>query len=223
MYGAIAWDYDGPIVNARISAYDFMKKLCEKHNKPFPYKTPEDLTQDFKAPFPLTYEMLGFNWKTEKGMIWKEYIKYCEATPKVLVPGAKKIIRELQARDRPQGIASDSRAQDIKSDLERFGIAGAFETVASSCETGDTRKLKPNSDAIIIYREHLQIPFEDILFVGDLETDLQQALRDGTAFCGIGWGLTPPSKMEELIRRHKEEEPDRFHYISKPEELLQVA
>ena len=69
-----------------------------------------------------------------------------------------------------------------------------FDVVQGQTET---IKKKPSPDGVYLISEKLGIPVEDMLYVGDTDTDMQTGKNAGAFTVGVLWGFRDRTELEE--------------------------
>jgi phosphoglycolate phosphatase len=87
-------------------------------------------------------------------------------------------LEALKARGIRRAI-STSRSANVKYLLKKFGLESFFELVVT---TRDVQNPKPHPESIEKILQHFSLEKEEVLFVGDSETDRRAALAAGVKF-----------------------------------------
>lgn len=105
-----------------------------------------------------------------------------------LRPQAKEFLSCLQTSDIRTGLVSNVGKKALEKGIEKLGLSSLFNTLVSR---NDVRHLKPNSEGIRLALNHLDIPKEKALFVGDSIDDIQAAKEAGLRVVIILGGENP--------------------------------
>jgi len=179
----VVFDLDGTILHTWPSQFEWFKKACELHNKPFPYKTPAELREVYKEPVvPDFYESLGFNWEQDKGQLWKEYTEHRSGIPPILVPGIEEVLRSLHKNNFRLAIASNSNRLEIETHLTRLGVRDLFSAIQGP-EEG--MKPKPSPDILLKVLEDLKCKPNRAAYVDDTPAGVQAANEVGMFSVGV--------------------------------------
>lgn len=117
------------------------------------------------------------------------------------------LLKELKEQGVPMAIVSNKPDSEVKTLNKRF--FGDYVQVA----LGETEGLerKPAKDLVVKAQKELGMDFEDAIYVGDSEVDLQTARNAGLSCISVTWGFRDKPFLEERGA-------DRF--INNPAELL---
>jgi len=223
---AVICDYDGFLVDSGPVRREFYRYLCRKYGKEMPEKKLQKLdynglsicrpyrfkeTENIVLPAETIYDLMGFDWEKDKGMIWDEFIEYFLKHPPLMFPGIKKSLIRLKAKDFKIALATSNSRELVLPFIERKGLEHVFDVVVTK---ENVEKPKPYPDMLVKCSEGLGIPREKCLYGGDEIADLMAAKLAGIAVVGAGYGLTPQEVMLQFINK------DRF--VERPEDLADV-
>jgi phosphoglycolate phosphatase len=105
-----------------------------------------------------------------------------------LRPQAKEFLNSLRASDIRTGLVSNVGKKAIEEGIKKLGLSSVFNILVSR---NDVRHLKPNGEGIRLALNHLDIPAEKALFVGDSIDDIQAAKEAGLRVIIILGGENP--------------------------------
>ncbi len=108
----------------------------------------------------------------EAGRLWNRY--YRRQKP-VLLPGARRVLRQLGRRFTLALVTSGSRAR-VSRQLRRFGLVEHF--AARVCSE-DARRRKPHPAPLELALRRLRLGPEACVYVGDAPEDIEMARRAG--------------------------------------------
>jgi len=96
-------------------------------------------------------------------------------------PGIREVLETL-ARHLPLAVATN-RGGSLTEILDHFGLAGYFTTLVTS---RDVPRPKPYPDMLLEAANRLDLPAEELLFVGDSKLDRDAAAAAGMPFVAYG-------------------------------------
>jgi putative hydrolase of the HAD superfamily len=92
-----------------------------------------------------------------------------------IVPEVRAAVADLRAAGVPVALCTNA-TDDLRSDLEMFGLVGAFDAVVGSCEIG---AVKPMREFYLAASDAVRTPVQDCLFVDDVERNVAGARAVG--------------------------------------------
>lgn len=218
----VIFDYDGVIVDSFRDQFDMFDKLCKIKGIKFPYRTPEELRENYVEPFPAMYEKIGFNWKRDRDEIYRLYNEHKRETKISLVEGIDKVIIEL-AKDYKLGIASSNSRLIIMRSLTSNNIEHCFSTIVTEEDLklqNPEPRFKPDPDSIIITLEKMELEPEETVYVGDQPTDAVASMRVAE-FRGkavhpilVSYGYAAKDKLKNAI--------DEKYIADSPEDIVRI-
>ena len=205
---AIIFDFDGVINNGVEVHYDFYRDLCKSHKIKPPFSSKEEFREWFDPlDYKTNYQNLGISLKDPKNIPYKEYIKQAGIP---LVKGIKEIIEKL-SKKYVLAIVSTNHKEIIEHQLEDYGIIKFFRVVMGN---GDVFKIKPHPQALLKCLEKLKLDNRDVIYIGDMVSDIETARNAKTKIISVTWGW---SSKEEL----RKAQPD--FVVDNPKELYSIV
>lgn len=105
---------------------------------------------------------------------WTEEVKkecletYRNHQPEIqLYDGVRQLLEELRSQNVKIGIITDGRPEGQRRKLEALGLYDLVDSVMITDELGSERFRKPNDIAFRIMQTRFQIPYDQMLYVGD--------------------------------------------------------
>jgi HAD superfamily hydrolase (TIGR01549 family) len=93
---------------------------------------------------------------------------YRSQMPRIsLYPGVKELIACLRSQGIQIGIITDGRPEGQRNKLEALGLYQLVDSVLITDELGSERFRKPNDIAFRIMQTRFNVPYEQMLYVGD--------------------------------------------------------
>lgn len=216
MYNAAIFDFDGVILDSFQDQYKWFRHISSVLEKKFPYKNIDEFKEDYREPvYPDMYRFLGFDWDSEKNIIWKEYNQH-KANAKIeLFDDIQDTIKELNKRGINLAIASSNTHDAIYKHLRNNNLDIYFQAVVckedlpvENCEP----LLKPNPACIMLALNKLQNP-TNAIYIGDQPSDIIATKRAGIASAAVTYGY---SSKEKLL----EHSPD--YVVDNPKQILEL-
>jgi len=125
-------------------------------------------------------------------------------------PGIPETLAALVGKRIPLSILSNKPHDSTQEVVRKFFPDIDFAAVFGA---RDDVPVKPDPDGALEIAALLQIPPEEILYVGDTNTDMQTAEAAGMYAVGVLWGFRTPEELRENGARV---------LISRPSELLDL-
>jgi len=97
----------------------------------------------------------------------------------------------VQAQGIPMAIVTSKGQHRAQAQLEKLGWSAYFQTVIGKV---DGRASKPNPEPLLLACQHMDVPVQRAMMLGDGEADMKAATRAGC----IGVGLTHSFSEAEL-------------------------
>jgi phosphoglycolate phosphatase len=131
-------------------------------------------------------------WNTLYGFISENHLKHI-----TLIDGALELIETLQCHGFPMGVVSNKRNDVLRKEIEHLGWQKYF---GSYFGAGVAAKDKPAGDPLFYALEHHpeEISINDVIYVGDTESDLGCAQEAG---CPCAFILHPPQRYD-LVEKY---------------------
>ncbi|HEX6989062.1 MAG TPA: HAD-IA family hydrolase, partial [Bacillota bacterium] len=104
------------------------------------------------------------------------------------VPGAVEAVAALRSAGLRLAVVTTKRREMAERGLRLMGLAGAFDAVIAF---EDVSAHKPDPEGIFRALDHMAVPPEAALMVGDTPADLLAARRAGVTPVAVGWALAP--------------------------------
>ncbi len=108
--------------------------------------------------------------------------------------GMEDVVEALHARGLRQGVLSNKPEVFTKACVERFFPKGQLDPVWGLVEG---RAKKPDPQGALEMAKEWGLEPEDILYVGDTNTDMQTAVAAGMFALGVTWGFRPKEELLE--------------------------
>lgn len=108
-------------------------------------------------------------------------------------PGAKEFVQELEEKGYLLGVITNKTQITAEEIMGKYFPENHFSLLWGN---NGKRPLKPSLDSARLACETLDLRPEEILFVGDGDTDMEFASKAGFAACGVTWGYRPRAVLE---------------------------
>jgi phosphoglycolate phosphatase len=105
--------------------------------------------------------------------------------------GAKEVLKELYTKGIVLGVASNKFSHFSRGALKHLGVSDYFKSVLGA---GDVPRNKPFPDMIHTALKEMDLPPEDVVFVGDTLTDIETGKQAGVDVYALPTGFH--SKLE---------------------------
>ena len=110
-------------------------------------------------------------------------------------PGATELLRHLTANGYLVGMITNKSEYQAEYLMHHYFPETDFVIIWGN---NGTRPLKPSPESGRLACETLGLQPEEILFVGDGDTDNKFAVNNGFVSCGVSWGYRDPSLLRQL-------------------------
>ena len=187
MFKLVIFDLDGTLI-------DSMSAIMGPLNLTFselglgPYEWKNDIERFFGKTFDIWAETLlkeggKFSKENLKMMIDKMWDNYYRSGIKEikLQEGTEEILEFLKKKGVKMAVATNMITRHAETILSRFNISEYFEKV---CTASDLSRGKPHTDQFECIMKNIKAEKNEILMVGDSETDIEFARN-----CGISMAL----------------------------------
>lgn len=186
----VIFDLDGTLIEAYEAIYLGLKEALQQFGKEiFPYS---DLKKYLKADLEGTLDPFFSPEEMRKGIpiMRKKYEEvYLEKTH--FLDGARKVLDSLHSKGILLGAASNKFGRFSRGALTHLGVMDYFKSVIGA---GDVSRNKPFPDMIHASLREMNLPPEEVIFVGDTLTDIETGKQAGVDVYALPTGFH--SKME---------------------------
>lgn len=109
-----------------------------------------------------------------------------------LRPNTKEVLTFLKTHGIKAGLVSNVGRRALEGAIKKLGLASFFDVIMTR---NDVQQLKPSGEGIRLALRCLEIPKEEVLFVGDSIDDIQAAKDAGLRVIIILGGENPGSEL----------------------------
>jgi len=208
MIEALLWDLDGTILDTSdliFNSYRFAFEKILKKNV-----SDDETLQHFGKP--LEHVMISYSSDRSRELVeaYREYNLSNHDSSVHPFPGIRDTLSNLQRQRFRQVVVTSKTVQLASWGLELFDLKQYIETVIG-LESTDMHK--PSPEPALEALKWLRMQPNNVLFVGDSETDYKCAHSAGIAFIAAMWGPNP-GRMSEIDADFKIEDPrDLLHIV----------
>ncbi len=192
MIKAVAFDFDGTMVDSARIIWEMFRNLAKKHKKRFnvPLK-------GFKEWFDSTWEnnfyKMGFSKKEVREIIKKREIT-SDYSKVRLFSGIGLVVKKLKKKNLKLYVFSTTEKEKIKKVLRKFGLLKCFEDIFSTeLKYSDKKRLLRN-----LLRKY-KLNKKEVVVVGDTKEDIISAKKNGLKVVSVSYGWNP----KYLLKKHK--------------------
>jgi len=193
----LIFDLDGTLIEAYEAIYLGLAEAFRSFERPiFP---PTDLKRNLKADLEATFAPFFSSEEVSRAIpiFRKKYEEvYLEKTR--FLDGAKRVLESLVQKGVSLAIASNKLGRFSRSTLTHLEVAGYFRSILGA---GDGLRNKPFPDLILASLKEIDLPPENVVFVGDSVEDIEAGRRAGVDVYAVPTGSH--SKLELSQTRPK--------------------
>ncbi|WP_332237215.1 HAD family hydrolase [Sporolactobacillus sp. KGMB 08714] len=106
--------------------------------------------------------------------------------------GIRQLLSQLSKMDLKLGIVTSRTTQEMKDEIDRFGITPFFDSIITA---SDTTKHKPSPEPIQKALEVLNARPEEAIYIGDSIYDMQSAYGSQVLFALAKWGAKENNQL----------------------------
>ena len=229
-YTHVVFDIDETLVHSASSALVGLDRLLEKRG--LPARTPEQRRMGVGATPPSVERELGI--AVDEGFVeeWVDEITPVYAREARLFDGVETMLRTLASDGVSLGIVTNELSREVRQNFGQLGVLTCFSTIVAR---DDCLSAKPGPEPLIAYCEQAGARPDQVLYVGDSETDAACARAADVDFALCCWGASPshrhiravsyamsPWHVVELVRRERSVD-EREPWLSWARELEAIA
>ena len=122
--------------------------------------------------------------------------------------GIPELLDQLEERSTPKAILSNKYHEGTSTIVRYFFQNWRFDQVYGA---RDGLPIKPDPTAAWDIARQLDIPSEQIIYLGDTPSDMKTAVNAGMLPVGAGWGFRPKAELQKA---------GAFEVLEKPADLL---
>lgn len=193
---AVLFDLDGTLLDTHDALLASFRYATRKVLGP----AAESLTEQqlmAKVGQPLDTQMWDFTDDREvHDMLLEEYRAHNDQVHDSLVrpfPGIPELVGRLRAADVPLGVVTSKRHYMALRGLNLFDLADYFAFLVGS---DDFPEHKPAPGPVAYGCELLDLPAEEVLYVGDSPFDMMAGNGAGCPTAAVTWGMFPVGVLE---------------------------
>lgn len=177
----IVWDLDGTILDTEPAIIETYRRLFMKYGKESDFdqtKQLEVLGPPLRKMFPIYFkdqdvEKLIEEYREINYELHKDYVKPMK--------NAKEVLEALYKDGYRMAIVSTKMKSGVEFGLGLFDMNKYFEVIVGE---GDVSKGKPDPEGIIQACKMMNVSHDDLIYIGDSNTDIQAATSAGAYSIG---------------------------------------
>lgn len=127
--------------------------------------------------------------------MWEEYVLHYRencTTFTAYYPGVREFLKDLDAKKYKIGVITNKTQKTAERVINHYFPDVYFDLLWGN---NGVRPLKPSIESAKLACETLELEPDEILFVGDGDTDMEFASRAGFIACGVTWGYRPKETL----------------------------
>jgi phosphoglycolate phosphatase len=207
-FKAIAFDYDGTLFDTRPAIIHCISRAFEETGRRKPAEDAVWQTVRSGVALPDTFLMLDEGLRGDRAAL-QDHIHiyrtiYLDEGTSLIRPfaGAKEVLHELHGRGIKCLVVSNKGMAAIRRSLDENGLSSLIDLVLGD-EPGLPRKPDPAMLTDRVLPRYPQFDRQQILIVGDTETDILFAQRSGTTCCWASYGYGDADRCRALAPQHE--------------------
>jgi 2-hydroxy-3-keto-5-methylthiopentenyl-1-phosphate phosphatase len=189
----VIFDLDGTLIDASEAIYLGMNEVWQAFGRTiFPF---EDLGKHLQSDLETTLGSFFSPEDVAKGIpiMRKKYEEiYLDKTR--FVDGAREVLKTLHGRGVILGVASNKFGRFTRGVLTHLGVHGYISSVIGA---GDVPRNKPFPDMIHAALREMNLPAEDVVFVGDTPSDVETGKHAGVDVYALPTGFHSKTELSE--------------------------
>jgi 2-hydroxy-3-keto-5-methylthiopentenyl-1-phosphate phosphatase len=189
----IIFDLDGTLIESYEAIYLGLKECFQYFKKEiFP---PADLKKYLSADLEGTLSQFFTPEEILKGVpIMREKYEEVYLNKTHFLDGAQEALKTLHSNGVILGIASNKLGRFSRGALLHLGVSGYFKSVIGA---GDVVRNKPFPDMIHASLKEMNLPPEDVIFVGDTLTDIETGEQAGVDVYALPTGFHSKKELSQ--------------------------
>ena len=210
MIKAVIFDWDGVLNDSATAQYKSYLVVLEK------FRLPRISFSDFRNLWDSNYrefeERIGITEeKRESGdKVWFE--AYLTLTEGIGMFSEARDFLEKVKRDFKVGLATAGSLNRLTKEFKRYGLENFFDAVVTA---DDTKKLKPDPEALVVCAEKMKVEPKSCVYVGDARGDILAARNAGMISIAVPWGYHDYLILEDANPDHIADSFDHLYQIIK--------
>jgi 2-hydroxy-3-keto-5-methylthiopentenyl-1-phosphate phosphatase len=193
----VIFDLDGTLIDASEAIYLGMNEVWQAFGRTiFPF---EDLGKHLQSDLETTLGAFFSPEQVTQGIpiMRKKYEEiYLDKTR--FVDGARDVLGTLHGRGVILGVASNKFGRFTRGALTHLGVHGYFTSLIGA---GDVPRNKPFPDMIHAALTEMNLPAEDVVFVGDTPSDIETGKHAGVDVYALPTGFHSKFELSEATPR----------------------
>lgn len=180
-YKAVLYDLDGTLLDTyEMNMIPLQQIIREELGEE---RTLEQLRPFYSQPGLKTMADLGIRDIEGVYARWVSYVNRYEKGA-VPYPGIPAVLQTFQTTGIRQAVVSSKMHAQYRIDMDRWGLAQYMETAVLA---EDTLRHKPHPDPILECLRRMDLTPDDVIYIGDAQSDLDAARNAGVDFGFAGW------------------------------------
>lgn len=192
MLKAIIFDWDGVIVDSFKLQHQFMKFLCRKYSKRYPFSSLADARKHWYEPFTKLYNSFGFSWKKDEPFIAADFRKFMTKRKIPVVKGIHSVLDKLSKNKFKIAIASSNRDLVIKTVLKKHRLLNYIDKIITIDEVSTP---KPSPKIILKCLKQMKTKANEAIYIGDQPVDVTAARKAKVKCIAVSWGWSSKAKL----------------------------
>lgn len=179
---AVLYDWDGTLVDSSDASFRCYETMFGTLGVPFDR---DAFARTYSPDWHRTYTALGLpreRWEEADALFVEAY---CAQTVPLL-PGVREMLARVDAAGLVQGVVTSGGRERVAREIETLGLRERFAVLVCGDET---RRRKPDPEALLRALDRLGVPAAAAAYVGDSPEDVEMARNAGARSIGVPGGF----------------------------------
>ncbi|GGE93643.1 HAD family hydrolase [Hymenobacter cavernae] len=204
-YSLLLFDYDGTLCDSRQAIYHSLQQFFLTYNLPTPPEADVQRTVEMGLSAPVTLQVLQPTATPAQIIEWVPIYRgiYAEQGEPLVkpFPGAQQVLAQAAAQGFTPVVFSNKGSRVLEASLERFEMLPFISLLIGDGSYPDKQlELKPSPMIFqqIIQPHFPEVPLDEILMIGDTQSDLLFARNCGIDSCWASYGMGDAAECRAL-------------------------
>jgi HAD superfamily hydrolase (TIGR01509 family) len=143
-----------------------------------------------------------------KEIFLKRYLPILQAAP-----GSRELLEYMHVRGLKLAVASSAEKDELKAMLQ---VAGASDLIQEEITSSEVSRSKPDPDIMQVTLQHIGLPADQVLVLGDTPYDIEAAAKVGVGTIALRCGGWSDPELKGAIAIYNDPDDLLEHYDTSP-------